>query len=400
MDLHRVGIVYRKEILEAIRDRRTIIATIVIPIIIFPLIFVGFYCLTKVAVKTAQTERSKIAVLGQENAPHLMAKIRKSESFAIMPASDFRAQIGEKKIRLALEIPPGFEPGKQRTNAPAKIVVYYHPGEFRSQVALRNLQTFLQNYRDELVSEALDRYGVPRAAQAPFEVTVQNAVPPREVTGNLFGALIPYMIIFLTFVGCMPPALDVTVGEKERGTMETILTSPVGRTELALGKFFVVMTISSVTTIMALFSNAMTLLIMTLGMRDVTKGAAMPLEISSAGVIGILIMIAPLTITFAAGQIAIAMFAGNYREAQSYLSPLMIMALLPALTALLPGFDINARLAFVPILNVCLISREILSGTFHWGLIGIVFISSCVYAAAALAAAIRVFKSETMLFRT
>jgi sodium transport system permease protein len=78
----------------------------------------------------------------------------------------------------------------------------------------------------------------------------------------------------------------------------------------------------------------------------------------------------------------------------------MIVALLPAMAALLPGFDINARLAWAPILNVCLISREILSGTFHWELIGIVFISSCVYAVIALAAAIKVFKSETVLFRT
>jgi sodium transport system permease protein len=78
----------------------------------------------------------------------------------------------------------------------------------------------------------------------------------------------------------------------------------------------------------------------------------------------------------------------------------MMIALLPAMAALLPGFDINAKLAWAPILNVCLISREILSGTFHWGLIGIVFLSSCIYAAAALAAAIKVFKSETVLFRT
>jgi len=76
------------------------------------------------------------------------------------------------------------------------------------------------------------------------------------------------------------------------------------------------------------------------------------------------------------------------------------VALLPAMAALLPGVDINMKLAWVPILNVCLVSREILSGAFHWDLIGIVFASSCVYAAAALAAAIRVFKSETVLFRT
>src|SRR5205823_6349896 len=105
----------------------------------------------------------------------------------------------------------------------------------------------------------------------------------RKVAANLLGGLIPYMIIFLTFVGCMAPALDVTVGEKERGTMETILASPINRTDLVLGKFFVVVTISSVTTIMALFSNAMTLLIPTLIARDLTKGSPMPLDVSGTG---------------------------------------------------------------------------------------------------------------------
>jgi sodium transport system permease protein len=258
----------------------------------------------------------------------------------------------------------------------------------------------LRDYRDELVTKILAKNGVSREALVPFEVKERNTAPPQKVAGNLLGALIPYLIIFLSFVGCMPPALDVTVGEKERGTMETILASPIKRTDLVFGKFLVVVTISAATTVMALLSNTLTLVVPSLIMRDVTKGTSLPLEFSPVGVLGIFILVAPLAVTFAAGQIAIATCAGNYREAQSYVSPLMMIALLPAMAALLPGFDITAKLAWAPILNVCLISREILSGTFHWGLIGIVFLSSCVYAGVALATAIKVFKSETVLFRT
>jgi sodium transport system permease protein len=398
MDLRRVGIVYRKEILEALRDRRTIISTIVIPIIIFPLICVAFGGLAGAMVKSAQSERAKIAIVGAENAPEVAAQIRAAPEFQIVDANDFRKRIEERKLRAAVEFPPNFQ-RRDGTNAP-RIVVYFHAGEFRSQSALRNLQKVLRDYRDEVVVKTLERHGMSRETLVPFQVKEQNAAPPKKVTANLLGGLVPYLIIFLTFVGCMPPALDVTVGEKERGTMETILASPIRRTDLVFGKFLVVVTISAVTTMMALLSNTVTLLIPTLIMREATKASAMPLEFSGVGVFGIFILVAPLAVTFAAGQIAIATCAGNYREAQSYVSPLMIVALLPAMAALLPGFDINAKLAWAPILNVCLISREILSGTFHWGLIGIVFISSCVYAAIALAAAIRVFKSETVLFRT
>ena len=398
MDLRRVGIVYRKEILEALRDRRTIISTIVIPIIVFPVIFVAFGGLAGAMVKSAQSERAKIAIMGGENAPEIAAKIGATPGFQVVEANDFRTRIEEKRLRAAVEFPRNFE-RRDGTNAP-RVVIYFHAGEFRSQSALRNLQKILRDYRDEVVTKTLAQNGVSREALVPFEVREQNAAPPKKVAANLLGGLVPYLIIFLTFVGCMPPALDVTVGEKERGTMETILASPIRRTDLVFGKFLVVVTISAVTTLMALLSNTVTLVIPTLIMREATKGTSMPLEVSGVGVLGIFILVAPLAVTFAAGQIAIATCAGNYREAQSYVSPLMIVALLPAMAALLPGFDINAKLAWAPILNVCLISREILSGTFHWGLIGIVFLSSCVYAGIALAAAIKVFKSETVLFRT
>src|SRR3954469_2456958 len=270
MDLRRVGIVYRKEIFEALRDRRTIISTIVIPIILFPVIFVAFGGLAGAMVKSAQSERAKIAIIGAEHAPELAAKISQSSGFQVVQANDFRTRIEEKKLRAAVEFPVNFQ-RRDGTNAP-RVVIYFHAGEFRSQGALRNLQRILRDYRDEVVTKALAQKGVAREVLIPFEVKEQNAAPPKKVAANLLGGLVPYLIIFLTFVGCMPPALDVTVGEKERGTMETILASPLRRTDLVFGKFLVVVTISSVTTIMALLSNTVTLLIPTLIMRDLTKG--------------------------------------------------------------------------------------------------------------------------------
>jgi sodium transport system permease protein len=397
MDLRRIGIVYRKEIVESLRDRRTIISTIVIPLILFPLIFVGFGGFATGMMKSVQAERSKIAILGAEHAPKLVAKVRESPAFEFASSENFQTRIGEKQLRAVLEIPLGFE-HRSGTNVPA-VTIHFHAGEFRSQTALRNLQRVLREYRDEVVSGTLAEHGVDKAALVPFHVKEQNEAPPKKVAANLVGGLVPYMIIFLSFVGCMAPALDVTVGEKERGTMETVLASAIGRTELVLGKFLVVVTISAVTTAMSLLSNALTLLIPTLLAREATRGTSMPLDISAVGVLGIFILVAPLTVLFAAIQMTIATLARNFREAQTYVSPLMILALLPAVAGLLPGFDLTMKLAWIPILNVCLVSREVLSGTFHWGLLAIVFLSSCIYAAAALAAVIKAFKSESVLFR-
>lgn len=394
MDLRRIGIVYRKEVVESLRDRRTIISTIVIPLILFPLIFVAFGGFASGVMKSVQAERSKIAISGAEHAPKLVSKIREAAGFEIVGAENFQTRISEKQLRALLEIPPDFE-ARSGTNVPVA-TIHFHAGEFRSQTALRNLQRILREYRDEVVTGTLAQHGVDKGALVPFQVKELNQAPPKKVAANLVGGLIPYLIIFLSFVGCMAPALDVTVGEKERGTMETVLASAIGRTELVLGKFLVVVTISAVTTVMSLLSNALMLLIPTL---QATRGTAMAFDVSGVGLVGIFILIAPLTVTFAAVQMTIATLARNYREAQTYVSPLMIVALVPAIAGLLPGFDLSMKLAWIPILNVCLVSREVLSGTFHWGLLGIVFLSSCIYATAALAAVIRAFKSESVLFR-
>jgi sodium transport system permease protein len=397
MDLRRVGIVYRKEIVESLRDRRTVISTIVIPLILFPLIFVAFTGFATGVMKSVQAERSKIAIIGAEHAPKLMAIVNKAGAFEMVSGEDFETKIVEKELRAVLEIPAGFE-DRRSTNTP-RVTIHFHAGEFRSRTAVGNLQEVLRGYRDQVVLGTLAQKGLAKEALVPFSVVEKNAAPPKKVTANTVGGLVPYMIIFLTFVGCMAPALDLTVGEKERGTMETVLASAIGRTELVVGKFFVVVTISAVTTIMALLSNALTLLIPTLIVREATKGSSMPLDVSGVGVLGIFILVAPLTVTFAATQMAIATMARNYREAQTYVSPLMMVALVPAVAGLLPGFDINMKLAWVPILNVCLVAREVLAGTFHWGLIGIVFGSSCFYAVLALMAVVKVFKSESVLFR-
>lgn len=402
MNLRQISIVYRKELLDALRDKRTIISTIVVPMVLFPLIFILFRAVASRSVKKAQAEVSSVMILGAENAPDLAAKIRKSEGLNVVPPSaDYVDRIAEKRLRAAVDIPTNFNASAVSTgatNAPV-VKIYNYLGEMRSQIAVRNLQNIIREHRNQLIESRLSSKGLSNADLKPFDTKEENVAPPERVGGNLLGGIIPYMIIFLSFVGCIAPALDLTAGEKERGTIETILASPVGRTELVLGKFLLVVTTALITTIMALLSNAVTLALPMAAARELSRGSV-PFNVSGAGVLGVFVLVFPLAIMFAAGQLAIASCARNYREAQSYVSPLMMVVVLPAMAALLPGVDLNYKLALVPILNVSLISKELLSGAFHYDLISIVFLSSCLYAMAALSVAIAAFKSESVLFRT
>ena len=121
--------------------------------------------------------------------------------------------------------------------------------------------------------------------------------------------------------------------------------------------------------------------------------------IDPAGTLMVLAMVLPVGILFSAVLMAVSLFAKSVKEAQSYVSPLVIVVIMPAMVGMLPGVELNARLAVVPILNVSLVSKELVSGVWHWHYLALIFGSSCLYAAAALALCVRMFNRESVLFR-
>lgn len=407
MRLAQVGIVFRKELLDTLRDRRALISMIVVPLLLFPLLTVGFGALASRLVQKARQEGSTVMILGAENAPGAAAAIRSAEGIVVVPpASDYVARINDKKLRAAVEFPPGFEKRLATdgsSGAPDSgaltVKIYHYQNELRSTFALRSLQKILGDYRDQVVKQRLTARQLSPALLAPFTTTDQNVAPPEKVGGTVLGGLLPYFIIILSLTGALYPAIDLTAGEKERGTIETILASPVGRTELVLGKFLLVVMASLTTAVLALLSFAITLSAAG-GMLGRAGREALPFVISAQGVVAVFFMVLPLAVMFAGALLAVALLAKSYREAQSYIQPLMIVVILPAIAALLPGVELNTKLALVPILNVSLVSKEILTGNYPWGLIALIFGSSCVYAAAALFVAVRAFQQESVLFRS
>jgi sodium transport system permease protein len=406
MNSHIVKIIYFKELLEALRDRRTIISTMLVPMLIFPLLIFGFGSLAARSVQRVQNEGFSIMILGSTNSPGLVAALEKTDGLAVLPTKpDYAERISNKKLRAALEIPTGFEKqlrdfGLFGTNRPV-VKLYHYAGEMRSQFAVRTIQKTLREYSDELVETRLIQSGLSKEMLKPFDIREQNVAAPEKVGGNLLGGVIPYIIIFLSFIGALTPAIDVTAGEKERGTIETILASPSSRMELATGKFLMVLTASLITTMMSLTSFAVSFSLPFFAAREMSRTGpnALHFDLSASAMAAVFVLVIPLAIMFAAVLLAIALHAKSYKEAQSYTHPLMMVVILPAMAAMLPGLDLNLGLAFVPILNVSLISKEVLSGNYQWTQIAIVLASSCIYAAFALLATRSAFNRESVLFR-
>ena len=400
MSARNIGVVYRKELTDMLRDRRTIVSSILVPILMFPLLMLGIGALAAVVVRKATRESPTVMLRGEEHAPALSKLLRENKRLEIVPAAEnYVQQINDKKLRAAVEFPANFEENiRAKPREPQTLTVYHYEGEFRSQNVLRHLKAAVDKYNDQVVASRVATAKIPATVLTAFETRKQNVASPEKVTGNILGMILPYFVIILCLTGAMYPAMDLTAGEKERGTIETILASPVNRSDLVLGKFFLVLTFSVVTTALSVLSFSGSVLIGAELLSRVTKEFVLAVSGKSAAVV--FLMVVPLAATFSALLLAISLIARNYREAQSYLGPLIFLVILPGMASMLPGVELTTRLALVPILNVSLVSKEIFAGQYHWNHIGLIFASTCVYAALALYVAVRQFNREEVLFRS
>jgi sodium transport system permease protein len=402
MNCRAIRIVYGKELRDSLRDRRAIISMIGVPVLAIPLLMFGVGTLMFKIVTKAQQEIPRVMVIGGENSPKVFSALLEAKNLQIVPTTgDFTNQIVEKRVRAVVALPPDFEATIARGEKTG-IEIYEYEGEMRSSFAVLSLNNFFQNLSETTVRERLESRGISEEILKPFTIHRQNVAPAAKIAGNLLGGILPYLIITMCMLGAMYPALDVTSGEKERGTMETILCCPVGRTDLVLGKFLVVLSASVSTVVLSLLSMGATFQFAKRILANSVPGQTLltVAVIDIRGLAGVFLMLLPGAVTLSAVLLMIGLFSKSFREAQSYVGPLMIVAIVPTVVAILPGVDLNPSLALVPLVNVSLACKEMMAGTWHWNYIVLIFGSTTLYAAAALAATVWMFHRESVLFRS
>jgi len=402
MNIGNVMVVFRKELRDVLRDRRALISMVVVPVLVIPLLMVGMGSMVERVVSKAQKETVPVTLEGEDNSPALAGRLRAVERFSFVPAPDDLAKaVADKKVRIAIRIPEGFDEALREGSHP-RLEILFHEGDLKSEAALNDARRVAREYRDSLVAEILRAKGLGTQDLEPFSTEARNVASREQVTGRAAGGLLPYIIILMGMTGAMYPAIDLTAGEKERGTMETILASAVSRVDLVIGKFLTVLLASLSTVVLSLASLAFTGLVIAPRIIGGAEGSELKdlIQVNPYGLLGMVVLIFPLTVLFAAALLTIALFAKSYKEAQSYVSPLMIVVIVPAVMGMLPGVELDARMAMIPIVGTSLASKELLAGAFDWGSLGVIFGSSCVYAGIALAIAVRMFQRESVLFRS
>lgn len=404
MSLRNVGIVYRKELTEALRDRRTVVSTILVPLLLFPVLSVGFGSLAIALVGKAKEESPKVMLLGGADSPVVVDGLRKLDKIDIVPETpNWRDQIINKDIRAAVEIPADFQADVAQQKSDT-IKIFNYEGELKSEFASDKVETYLKSYSDNVVKERLAAKNLPVDVLKPFELKRENVAPPEKVSGAALGGIIGYMVILLCMTGAMYPSMDLTAGEKERGTMETILSSPISRTHLVLGKFLLILTAALGTAALSVLSMGVSFSVLSHYTSQTAGGraaaAGLLLHLGPKTVASVFLMALPIAVLFSAVLMTIALFAKTYKEAQSYLTPMTFIVIIPAIAAMLPGVELTSKLSLIPILGTSLLCKELVAGTYHWNLIALIFTSNSIYAALALFIAIKMFQRESVLFRS
>jgi sodium transport system permease protein len=212
--------------------------------------------------------------------------------------------------------------------------------------------------------------------------------------GKMAGGFLPYIFIAFGFIGCMYPAIDLFTGEKERGTIETLLTTPVARWKILMGKMLVVVSSGMLAASCSLIGLFISIEYLDLGaekeIMEVIHGM-----LNLPFILSLFALLFPMVIFFAGVMIPIAIYAKSFKEAQSIITPLNIVMVLPAMIGFFPGIELNLNTAFIPVINVVLATNELIAGTLSFGYFLSVFSVMLLIAGLAVLLSYRQFGKES-----
>ncbi|MGP9800729.1 ABC transporter permease [Rheinheimera sp. NSM] len=397
--------VYLKELTELMRDKKTLIFVILLPIFIFPVIFGVMGLVLSSTTNTAMQAEHRYVIVNAEQAPQFADALFYHKNFRQIKTdktaeADLVAAIRNDEFDVAIVVPADFSAKRAAVEQAQWQIIYNQSSQF--DFMYRYFSELLADFNEQLQRDTLTQLNVDPGKLAaiikPVEVQKVDTAAKRENIGEKFGAVIAYILIPLCLLGASYPAIDMGAGEKERGTLETLLICPISRVSIVLGKFFTVLTTGLVGALITVASFGIWGAII-----GSFAGMAVVQEAMSAIAITELILIfsllLPISAVFAALLLAISIYARTFKEAQNYISPLSILIFVPLVAAMMPGVELNSKTALMPIMNVALAIKELIKGTADYAMLGLIFGSTLLLAAVAIGFCVHWFQQEKVLFR-
>ncbi len=401
MNKKTVFSLYKKEMLDIFRDKKTMIIMVLVPLFLYPCMMLGMMLIMSSINQESLEKTYQVGIVQCEEAETIEALLLDEEDeyeyffdVAVYPSIEAcEVALNDKQIDTFIAV-------SEAEDGRSVYEVGYFSSVMDSVSASDYAEEILRGYRDTLrneqIAEMFDDY---EQVLNPIVVENRNIASIEESTGSLFGYIIPFMLITSILMGAIYPAIDVTAGERERGTLETMMTLPVKNSEMMFSKFMAVSTIA----VMSAFLNMLSMLLVGLYMYDSmqlanTAFGEMNLLQFIPSVIGLLICMPIFSMFASAVCLSICIFAKSFKEANNYSTPVLLVFMFASMAGMLPNLTLTTKTALIPIVNVALFIKAIFELQFDWSNIVLVLLSNLVYSIAAVMLMSKLFSSEDVLF--
>jgi len=349
-----LGTIYKKEIRENLRDRRSLFNSVLLGPILFPILFIGLGYFAANKQQERAEEVLEVPVVGAQHAPNLVGFLEQ-QGVVIQPApEDPESLVRSQEVPVVIRIPEKF-PEQWETGKPAVVEVIADPSRRESDTPMRRVKGLLRAYGAQIGQLRLQLRGVSPSIQTPIMVKDVDLSTPQS-RGMLVMMMLPYVLMITAFTGGMHLAIDSTAGEKERKSLEPLLINPVPRWQIMLGKM-------AATATFAFASLFLTLLSFRFAFPLLPTGAlGVDLNMSATAMGGILLAVAPVVVLAAAMLTTLASLAKSLREAQSYMGLVFMIPMIPSII-----FMVNPVTPVTWMMSIPMFSQNLLIGEFVRG---------------------------------
>ncbi len=393
----------KKELTDIFRDTKTIIIMIIVPTVLYPLIFMGSLLLTSSMMKESTVKTYKVAISAEsedyDTVAGLLDDALKKHEYHFEKSKLEEGEDYEKLLRDSVY--DGIVEIKSSDKDYPDFNVYTLTSSNKSSTCKGMLKQVFKDYSDEIVKNRIksEVSDYDELIKEPFAVDMKDFSSKEETTGMLIGYIMPFMMIISVLMGAFTVAIDVSVGEKERGTLETLITLPISNLEMMVSKFLAV-------SIFALFSVAINLLSFAAMGIYVLNSVKLSSNILGGfkftqfipSIILMIFLIVLFAFFVSALCLCVDFTAQSVKEANNYTTPLMLILMTGAGMSVLPGVKLNFLYALVPILNVSLLIKDLFMLKFDLYLIATVFSATILHTLFAVFVMTKVFSSENILF--
>ena len=390
-----IKILFLKEITEILRDKKTLIIMILMPLLLYPAMIIGLTLVVSQIGKN-QTENTYYITYEQKD-EEIISKLKESyESIKEEEELSLEFVAGDTSVLASGKVNLQIEKEKEKT----EIIIQYNSTDQTSSITHNQIKKVIEHYGERVLEERLLEKGIDKEFLTPVLIQSKNEATEAENMGISLGGSLGMLLITTILVGAFYPTIDVTTGEKERGTLETLLTLPVSNFQMIFSKFLAVSLIACSSAILSILSLGGSILFLLRGMESAMEGEGLGIDyslfLSSLPLLLIVVMITALLLT--AISMCFCIFAKSFKEANNYFTPVMLIVMFASMVSMLPSVELEMTTALIPIVNVSLLMKAVIAQKLSYSLSMVIIAVNLSYSILTIWILAKIYSSENVLF--